>query len=152
MTDMTTTCKSPPVLHVALVQHILVHGDFRSVEHAGLVHVVPYVQVLGAALVLVRRELRGPPGANLGAGHIKIGGGAWRGQAVVAGNPDGCGAQDVCGGGGWGGGGAWWGPACKTLRELTVVQGAGEASWNVTLHSIKPRPVLRNRLACRGHA
>lgn len=40
------------------------------VKHAGLVHVVPRVEVESTALVLVQGEQRGPPFADLSAGEI----------------------------------------------------------------------------------
>lgn len=74
--QQSAVSQSLPMLNVAVVQHVLVHCDLRPVEDTGLVHVVPDVQVLGAALVLVRGELGGPPSTHLRAGDIKVGGGA----------------------------------------------------------------------------
>lgn len=36
-------------------------AHLRAVEHTELVHVIPDIQVLGGALVLVEHELGGPP-------------------------------------------------------------------------------------------
>jgi len=64
------------MLNIAVMQHVLGHCDLRPIEDTGLVHVVPNVQVLGAALVLIRSKLGGPPSTHLGTGDIKVGGGA----------------------------------------------------------------------------
>lgn len=45
-----------------------------AVEDAGLVHVVPHVEVLGAAHVAVQAEHSRPPGAHNGAQHVQVGG------------------------------------------------------------------------------
>ena len=61
-----------PVLHPPGVNQVLLHRNLRSVEHGRLVHVVPDVQVLGASLVLVQRELTRPPVPNRRGGHVQV--------------------------------------------------------------------------------
>mmetsp|Transcript_7148 Transcript_7148/g.24740 ORF Transcript_7148/g.24740 Transcript_7148/m.24740 type:complete len:789 (+) Transcript_7148:93-2459(+) len=64
------------VLHAPEVEVVLLHGHLGAVEHRGLVHVVPDVQVGRGALVLGGGELARPPVADLGVGDVEVGGGA----------------------------------------------------------------------------
>ena len=61
-----------PVLHVPVVNQVLLHRDLRAVEHGRLVHVVPYVQVFRAALVIFQRKLIRPPRPHRGRRHVQI--------------------------------------------------------------------------------
>lgn len=57
-----------PVLPTAVVNAVFRHGNFRAVEHGRLVHVVPYVDVVGcpgefvqgvqAGIVLAHRRVK----------------------------------------------------------------------------------------------
>mmetsp|Transcript_12550 Transcript_12550/g.37706 ORF Transcript_12550/g.37706 Transcript_12550/m.37706 type:complete len:368 (-) Transcript_12550:667-1770(-) len=60
------------VLHPAVVHQVLRERDLGAVEHAGLVHVVPDVEVLGGAGVVARQEVGAPPLPHLGVHHIQV--------------------------------------------------------------------------------
>mmetsp|Transcript_282 Transcript_282/g.619 ORF Transcript_282/g.619 Transcript_282/m.619 type:complete len:225 (+) Transcript_282:1259-1933(+) len=60
------------MLHPAVVQVVLVHGNLRAIEHTWFVHVVPDVKALGRSLVLLWGEQGRPPLARLGVQHIEV--------------------------------------------------------------------------------
>lgn len=53
--------------------HCDMQAHLGPVEDAGLVHVVPHIQVLGGALVRVQLELLRPPVARRGVQHVQVG-------------------------------------------------------------------------------
>lgn len=53
------------VFNPSMMLYILVEGYFRSVEHGGLVHVVPDVQIRRATAILRVLEFGGPPVSDL---------------------------------------------------------------------------------------
>mmetsp|Transcript_55509 Transcript_55509/g.129970 ORF Transcript_55509/g.129970 Transcript_55509/m.129970 type:complete len:471 (+) Transcript_55509:1109-2521(+) len=65
-----------PMLDVAVVQEVLLHRDLGAVEDRGLVHVVPGVEVLGAAGVVGGQEARRPVVPHLSAEVVEPGGAA----------------------------------------------------------------------------
>lgn len=58
------------VFNPSVMLYILVEGYFRSIEHGGLVHVVPDVQIRRATIVLRVLEFGGPPVSDLRADKV----------------------------------------------------------------------------------
>mmetsp|Transcript_10951 Transcript_10951/g.20113 ORF Transcript_10951/g.20113 Transcript_10951/m.20113 type:complete len:245 (-) Transcript_10951:1953-2687(-) len=68
---------SVQIMHVAMLniipmQRVLLHGDLRSIEHRRLVHVVPSVQDVGGAFVLVKRKLVAPVLEGVGVEKVQV--------------------------------------------------------------------------------
>ena len=59
----------------------------RPIEHAELIHVIPDVQVLSGALVLVEHELLGPPVPRGRVEVVWVGGGARPAPPAPNGDP-----------------------------------------------------------------
>lgn len=58
------------VLPTTIVNHILRHSNFRTIEDRRFIHVVPNKKRFGGALVVVKFELISPPLARIGIGII----------------------------------------------------------------------------------
>lgn len=58
------------VFNPSVMLYILVEGYFWSIEHGGLVHVVPDVQIRRATIVLRVLEFGGPPVSDLRADKV----------------------------------------------------------------------------------
>lgn len=50
-----------------MVEQIFLHSDLGAVEDRGLIHVIPGVEMLRTALVVLRQETAGPIVAHFGA-------------------------------------------------------------------------------------
>mmetsp|Transcript_8836 Transcript_8836/g.27859 ORF Transcript_8836/g.27859 Transcript_8836/m.27859 type:complete len:431 (-) Transcript_8836:843-2135(-) len=70
------------MLHAGQRLGVLGHGHFRAVEHRRLVHVVPRVQMLRGARVVVQREAVGPPLTHTPIREVEVRRGAGPAPAV----------------------------------------------------------------------
>lgn len=62
------------MLPVTVVDHLLLHGDLRTIEDGRLVHIIPDMHVLARAIKLVEPELLLPPLTSLRLVEVHPGG------------------------------------------------------------------------------
>ena len=58
------------------MRHIFMERNFRPIEHRRLIHVIPGMQVLCTAAVLIVVEFRRPPFPDVGVQEVWPAGGA----------------------------------------------------------------------------